>query len=203
MANAPYNYKDDQNLMTDVTGLSVPRGFIAQFQVPAASAVAASTTGVKTAVTSNGTTQTITTGITNPAVPRTLTATAGGTATDIKAIQVVITGTNYAGETITETLPAFTVDTAGTVTGSKAFKTITQIVIPSHDGNGATTAVGFTEVLGLPFRMSHNGHLQSFLNNVREATAPTVAFNATNLENNTIKLNSTLNGTLVESHIVV
>jgi len=36
---------------------------------------------------------------------------------------------NEAGEAITETLPAFTVDTAGTVTGSKAFKTITSITI--------------------------------------------------------------------------
>jgi hypothetical protein len=203
MANAPYNINDDQTIQSDVVGLGVARGFIAQFQVPAASAVAASTTGVKTAVTSNGTTQTITTGITNPAVPRVLTATAGGTSTDIKAIQVVITGTNYNGDVITETLPAFTVDTAGTVTGTKAFKTVTQIVIPAHDGNGATTAVGFSEILGLPFKLQHNGHMASYLNNVREATAPTVAFSLTNLENNTIKLNSSLNGSSVESHMVV
>lgn len=203
MANAPYNYSDDQTLTTDAAGVTIARGFIAQFSVPAAAAVAASTTGVKTAVTSNGTTQTITTGITNPAVPRVLTATAGGTAGDIKAIQVVITGTNYNGDVITETLPAFTVDTAGTVTGTKAFKTVTQIVIPTHDGNGATTAIGWSEILGLPIKMSHNGHMHSFLNNVREATAPTVTFSATTLENNTIKLNSALNGSLVESHFTV
>lgn len=203
MANAPYNHSDDQTLTTDVSGLTVARGFIAQFSVPAASAVAASTTGVKSAVASTGSSQTITTGITNPAVPRVLTATAGGTAGDIKAIQVVITGTNYNNEVITETLPAFTVDTAGTVTGTKAFKTVTQIVIPSHDGNGATTAIGWSEILGLPFKMQHNGHMHSFLNNVREATAPTVTFSTTALESNTIKLNSALNGSLVESHFTL
>lgn len=203
MANAPFNYQDDQNLVTDAAGVTVARGFIAQYIVPAASAVAASTTGVKTAVASTGVTQTITTGITNPAVPRVLTATAGGTATDIKAIQVVITGTNYNGDVITETLPAFTVDTAGTVTGTKAFKTVTQIVIPAHDGTGATTAIGFSEILGLPFKLTNNSHLTSFLNNVREGTAPTVVFNASTLESNTVKLNSALNGTVVETNFVV
>jgi len=56
----------------------------------------------------------------------------GGTAGDIKAVQVTITGTNYNNEVITEDLPAFTENTAGTVTGSKAFKTVTEVVIPAH-----------------------------------------------------------------------
>ena len=54
-----------------------------------------------TAVLASGGPQVITTGITSPAVPRNVTATAGGTAGDIKAVQVTVTGTNMAGAVIT------------------------------------------------------------------------------------------------------
>lgn len=191
-----------QKLATDGS-VSVDRLFIARVEVPAAAAVVANTTGVKAAVTSNGSTQTITTGITNPAYPRCLSATAGGTATDIKAIQVTVTGTNFNDEVITETLPAFTVDTVGTVQGSKAFKTVTSISIPTHDGNGATTAIGFNEKLGLPFKLARNSILNAYRDNVKEGTAPTVTVSATALESNTADLNSALNGTIVHIDLLV
>lgn len=155
------------------------------------------TTAVHAAVTDNGAPQTITTGLTNPAVPRNITATAGGTGTDIKAIQVVVNGTNIQGETITETLPAFTVDTAGTVVGSKAFATVTSVVIPAHDGTGATTAIGTGAKLGLPERLSRDTVEAAYFNGVIEATRPTVAFSSSALESNTVQLNSALNGSAV------
>ena len=178
---------------------------VRQYHVAAVNAVAADTDGVHAAVTDTGEEQTITTGITNPAVTRNITATAGGTAGDIKAIQVVITGTNYDDEEITETLPAFTVNTAGTVSGSKAFKTVTEIVIPAHDGTGATTAIGWGDVLGLPWLLSRKTNLykQTFLNNVVESTEPTVTTSASAIESNTIDLNSALNGTAVDSYFIV
>jgi len=145
----------------------------------------------------------LTTAITSPGTPRNITATAGGTAGDIKAVQVIVTGTNYNGEIITETLPAFTVDTAGTVSGSKAFATITSITIPAHDGTGATTAIGFGEVLGLPYKLAHNTVLNTYLANVKESTAPTVTVSATLLESNTIDLYSTLNGSIVDIYLLV
>lgn len=154
------------------------------------------TTAVHAAVTDNGSPQTITTAITSPAVPRNVTATAGGTATDIKAIQVVVAGTNEAGAAITETLPAFTVDTAGTVVGSKVFKTVTSITIPAHDGTGATTAVGTGAKLGIGQALSRNSVLAAFLAGVREGTAPTVAANGT-VEGTSVTLNSALNGSAV------
>lgn len=175
-----------------IAGASLP-----VFSAALGSPAVASATGVHAAVTDNGATQTITTGITNPAVPRNITATAGGTAGDIKAIQVTITGTDADGVVITETLPAFTVDTAGTVVGSKAFKTVTSISIPAHDGTGATTSIGFGAKIGLGHRLSRNSVIAAFLGGVREATAPTVAFDATNICNNTITLSSTLNSTAV------
>lgn len=155
------------------------------------------TTAVHAAVTDNGSQQVVTTAITNPAVPRNVTATAGGTATDIKAIQVIVAGTNIYGEAITETLPAFTVDTAGTVVGSKVFKTVTSITIPAHDGTGATTAIGTGAKLGLPVKLDRDTIINAYLNGVREVTRPTVAFSSTAVDGNHVTLNSALNGSPV------
>lgn len=155
------------------------------------------TTAVRAAVTDNGAEQVITSSITNPPTPRNVTATAGGTAAHIKAIQVIVAGTNAEGAAISETLPAFTVDTAGTVVGSKAFATVTSITIPAHDGTGATTAVGLGAKLGLGERLSLDTVVAAHLNGVREATRPTVAVSSSALESNTVTLNSALAGTAV------
>lgn len=156
-------------------------------------AAATSTTAVHAAVTDTGVQQVVTTAITNPDHPRAMTATAGGTAGDIKAIQVVVAGTNIWGQAITETLPAFTVDTAGTVQGSKAFATVTSITIPAHDGTGATTAVGINDKLGLPVCLDRNTVIAAYLGGTKEGTAPTVAVDSDEVEKNTVDLNSALN----------
>lgn len=155
------------------------------------------TTAVHAAVTDTGVQQVVTTAITNPDVPRCVTATAGGTAADVKAIQVIVAGTNAEGAAITETLPAFTVNTTGTVTGSKAFKTVTSITIPAHDGTGATTAIGVGAKLGIGERLSLDTIVAAHLAGVREATRPTVAVSSSALESNTVSLNSALAGTAV------
>lgn len=190
-------------LKTDAGRNVVDRAFIAHIQIAAADATVASTTGIHAAVTDTGVQQVVTTGITQPSVPRNITATAGGTAASIKAIQVIIEGTNFADEVITETLPAFTVDTAGSVTGNKAFKTITSITIPAHDAITATTAIGFGEKLGLPYLLTHNTVDSAFLDNAKEATAPTVTVSTTAIESNTIDLNSALNSKVVDVYLMV
>jgi hypothetical protein len=138
MSNYGYDFKQDQKLQSDGAE-AVKRAFIAHLEY--ADPAAAATDAVLSAITDDGTEQTIATGITDPDYARTITATAGGTAGDIGAIQVTVTGTNLNDEVITEALPAFTVDTTGSVTGAKAFKTVTEVVIPAHDGTGATTEV--------------------------------------------------------------
>jgi hypothetical protein len=168
-----------------------------EYSFPAGSPALGATTAVHAAVTDTGVQQVVTTGITSPAVCRNVTATAGGTSTDIKAIQVIVAGTDINDAPITETLPAFTVDTAGTVVGSKAFKTVTSITIPAHDGTGATTAVGTGAKLGLPRRLTRNSVIAAFLNGVKEGTAPTIVTDATNASGNTATLNSALNGNAV------
>ncbi len=158
---------------------------------------AASNTAVHAAVTDNGGTQTVTTAITNPDVPRNVTATSGGIGADIKAIQVTVTGTNEEGATISETLPIFTVNTPTTVVGSKIFATVTSISIPAHDGTGATTAIGSGSKIGLGDRLSRNTVVAAYLNNSKEGTDPTVAVSSSAIESNSVLLNSALDGTEV------
>lgn len=176
----------DQAARTDGTGQRIKT-------LSLGSPAVASTTGVHAAVTDTGEQVVVTTAITNPAVPRTITATSGGTAGDIGAIQVIIAGTNAEGVAITETLPVFTANSATTVVGAKAFATVTSITIPAHDGTGATTAVGFSDVLGLGVRLSRNTVIAAYLGGTKEGTAPTVAVSSTAIESNTIDLNSALN----------
>lgn len=161
------------------------------------SPAATSATAVHAAITDTGSPQTVTSAITNPPTPRNITATAGGTAADIKAIQVVVHGTNLSGDVISETLPVFTVNTAGTVVGSKSFATVTSVVIPAHDGTSATTSFGLGSKLGLGVMLSTDSVVNSYLNGAREATRSTVAVSSSAIESNTITLNSSLDGNAV------
>ena len=190
-------------IQSDVDGEDLDRGFIAHLEVSAENAVVADTDGVHEAVTDNGSQQEITTEITNPAVPRNITATAGGTGGDIKAIQIVIDGTDFLDAVIQETLPAFTVDTPGTVEGSKAFKTVTKVTIPAHDGNGATTAIGWEDKLGIPYKRAVCPCLAAFLDEALEATLPTVVSSSSDIAANTIELDSALDGSKVDAFLIV
>lgn len=200
MSNIGKRWQQDQKLKTDGV-LEVVRGFMARIILLA---VALGTTdAVHDAIVDDGTEQTITTGITKPDVTRVITATAGGTAGDIGAIQITINGTNDDDEVIQEVLPVFTVDTPGTVTGSKAFKTVTSIVAPAHDGLAATTEIGIGDVLGIPFKLDHDTVLKTYLDDVLEETAPTVVTSSTVLESNTIDLNSALDGNKIDVYLIV
>ncbi len=169
----------------------------------AAQAALGAVAAVHAAVTDNGSDRTITTSITDPTCARNITATAGGTAADVKAISVIITGTNINNEVITETLPAFTVNTTGTVVGNKAFATVTSIFIPAHDGTAATTSIGTGAKLGLDHKLDLNTVEFAFLGGTKEGTAPTVTVSSTALESNTVSLNSALNGTAVNLFYLV
>lgn len=157
--------------------------------------IAATPANIKAATaTSSAAATVITTFAAQPDVPRVVSVTAGGTAGDIKAVSVVVEGTNTWGQTITETLPAFTVDTAGTKTGVKAFNTITKVTIPAMDGNGATVSVGVGAALGLPDTLSRDTVLASYLDGAREASRPTPTIDADEVEKNVITPVGSLNG---------
>lgn len=132
-----------------------------------------------------------------PPCARTIVATPGGTGTDIGAVSVIVYGTNINDEPISETLPVFVVNNTGAKTGAKAFKTITSVFLPSHDGVGATVSLGYSDALGVPFMFSKKPYLRATLNGVIEANAPVVTVVADEIEKNTVDLNSSLNGTEV------
>lgn len=115
-----------QKIQTDVDGLAIDRGFVAHFQVSAAKALAASAAGVLPLTNLGAQAQTITSGITGPVVPRGLSIVSNkGNA----AGNVVVTGKNYADETITETLA---LNGTSTRNGDKAFKTVASIALPAQ-----------------------------------------------------------------------
>lgn len=130
-------------------------------------------------------------------VPRNITATVGGGASGIEAVQVIITGTNVEGATISETLPAFTENTAGTVVGSKIFKTVTSVTIPTHSGTTVTTAIGTGGTLGIDSRLKRNTARNAYLNETKETIDPTVSVDSTNIESNSFSINNALNSTPV------
>lgn len=168
----------------------------------AAQAVAAAAAAVRAAVADNGAAQQIRSGFVAMPGPRNVTATVTGTAADVKAVSVIVYGKRY-GVTISETLPAFTENTLGTVTGSKIFDEVTGFDTPAHDGTGVSTSIGTGSRLGLPFRLLRNSVLAAYLGNARESTAPTVAVNASALESNSVQLNSALNGSEVRVQLVL
>lgn len=194
----PYNHKMGQKIQTNADGVEADRAFLAHFQVAAADAAAASATAIHAAITLTDAAQAITTGITNPAVPRSVTV--KGNAAGITG-NVVITGTNAAGEVITETIA---LNAANAVEGNKAFATITKIDLPAETNTGTdTVSIGTGTKLGLPWLLAHNTVLAAFLDNAKEGTAPTVTVSTTAIESNTIKLNSALTAKVVDAYLIV
>lgn len=196
MARIGFNPKGGR-IKTDAR-ITIDRAFVAHYEVAAAAAVAASANGVLAATALDDDPQEITTGITHPAVPRNLSV--SGNAAGI-AGNVVITGTNQAGEAISETIA---LNGAATVQGNKAFRSVTKVELPAKtNSEGDTVSVGWGNKLGVPYKLPHNTVLAAYLNNAKESTSPTVATSATALEANTVTLASALNGTKVDIYLLV
>lgn len=194
----PYNHKMGQTIQTDVENVVCDRAFLAHYQIPAAAAVVASNTAIHAAITLGAAAADVTTEITNPATPRCIRI--KGNASGITG-DVVIIGTNYKGETITETIAA---NGTGAIDGVKAFKTVTKITVPAKtNASGDTISVGFNEILGLPYLLPYNTVLKTYFDNGLEGTAPTVTVSATAIESNTIKLNSSLNTKIIDVYLIV
>lgn len=130
-----------------------------------------------------------------PSCARSITATTanGDAAGDIGAVSVIVYGTNIDDQPISETLPAFSANTAATKEGAKAFKTVTSVFLPSHDGTGCTISVGWGEKLGLPYKFSKTPLYWVTRDGVIETTLPTLSVDADEIEKNTFDLNGALN----------
>lgn len=169
--------------------------FAAHYQVAPANA---STTAIHAAITlADGATTTVATAITDPDVPRVLSIT--GNQAGISG-NVVITGTNIAGETITDTIAA---NGTNTVNGVKAFKTVTQIVVPARNGAGDTIAIGHINTIGVPHIV---GNAALFLVKLFDgsADAGTATVDADELEKNLYAVAGTPNGSkLVDLYYLI
>ncbi len=117
---------------------------------------------------------------------------------------IVIVGTDLGGNAITETI---TPNGGATVAGAKCFASITSITGAGWVINGAdadTITVGFGALIGLPDKLTDTAQVLAVsLNNVKQATAPTVTVSSTALESNTVDLDSALDGTAVKIYYVI
>jgi hypothetical protein len=109
---------------------------------------------------------------------------------------VDIVGTDIDDQVLLETI---TPGANATVQGTQAFKTVVSVtgVAWVTNGNADDITVGFGELIGLPDYLLHDTVLFALLNNVREATHPTVTSSTTVLALNTVDLNTALGGTVV------
>lgn len=191
----PYNHKMGQKIQSNAEGVDMDRGFISHYQVLAAAAVALDADGLIAAEALGEEALEITEFENEMPCARNVTIAASAA----QSGDAVITGTNMAGDAITETI---TFDGTNTVEGDKAFATVTKVDLPVAAGS-ETVNVGWGNKLGLPYLLTHNTVLAAFLDNALEATAPTVAVDSANLEANTIKLNSALAGKVVDAYLIV
>jgi len=193
-----YNPFIGQHLMTHVEGLTVDRAYIAHYIIPAAKATAAGAANVLAATALTTAAQDIITGITQPPTPRVLSIT-GSTSTAVG--NVVITGTDAAGEALSETL---TSTGAATVVGTKAFATVTKITLPLlASPDGETISVGLAGAFGLPYKLPYDTILKIY-NGGTATTVASSSFSATVLASNYIVPTSALDPTKqVDVYLIV
>lgn len=123
-SRAAYKHDFGQTITTDCEEVSVDRSFLAHYHIDGEDAPEASSDGVHAAMNLGAAVQAITTGIKNPAVPRNIRI--DGNVSSIDGV-VKITGTNFAGEVITEDIKANGITAKD---GLVAFKTVTKIDLP-------------------------------------------------------------------------
>lgn len=154
------------------------KGYIRKqsFAAPAA----ASATAVHAAINSNAV---VTTGITNPDMPRVLSITGAGSGHSATG-NIVINGTDIRGATISDTIA---LNSNTTVNGVKAFKTVTSIDATGVSGNDAnnTWEVGISALLGLDRKMTDDGVIKANVDHAADSTIGTIHVDGTNVSGNT------------------
>lgn len=136
--------------------------------------------------------------VAQPDVPRNLVMTPGTSTVDVAACTVTVTGTDYNGQALSEGF-VFVNDQSSAVTGTLAFKTVSQVSFPANCEDGsfaATWSIGYGEKLGIKKCMDAVGHFVfSTLNGSKEATAPTIAIGSgASVAGTTADFNGTMNG---------
>lgn len=141
----------------------------------------ASATATHAAVTLTTSAQTVTTGITNPDVYRCVSIT--GNQASVTG-NVTITGTDWNGATITDTIAA---SGTSTVAGVRAFKTVTSLAFPVLAAAGDTISIGRADKFGFYGDVTASGDVILTERAASGATEFTIEANGTvNTSYNTI-----------------
>lgn len=161
------------------------------FAWSAEEAVAVDDDGILQATATKTSEQTITELDGQPPCARILTVKSTGTAGDIAAKAIVIYGTDINDQPISESITP-TADTAINAVTTRAFKTVSKIVIGKMDGAGANIKVGWGDKYGLPF-VSDGEILMYSIENGAVATAATITADA-ELAKNVVAFHTASNG---------
>lgn len=192
----PFNPSLEFKMQTDVPGVTAEGLQIAALEFDDIAAVDEDATGLG-AVASSNTVVTVVdvSAIEQPDMPRCVQINPNGTVADVAAKSITITGTNILDEPITEDIALAENQAHDTISvGSKAFKTITGISIPTQDGAAATFLFGYSKKIGLPYKRAHYPVIWATAAGTKEATLPTLAASATAIESNTISFNTAPDG---------
>ena len=193
----PYKPNLGQKIKSDAG--ATDRKFVAYYSIAAADAVAAGVANVAPAtVLADALTTTLTTvDITQPPTPRVLSIT-GNAATAVG--DVVITGLDANGDALVETIVS---TGAATVLGTRAFASITTIVLPARGAVADSISVGLTDKFGLPFKLPHDTVLKILNNDVETTVAAGSSFSATVLAANYIDPTAALAAVQVDVYLIV
>lgn len=162
---------------------------------------AASTTAVLAATAAALTVKTITSGITSPDVPRVLSVTPSGNTVNILDGAVTVNGYNVEGKPISELFHTISGSTA-IINGTKAFFTVTSVVLGQQGGTDVSFAVGTLNKLGTNHRLfAANTTVKVYTSTaaygaLTAQNAPTVVASDT-IELNNILPATTPNGSLI------
>jgi len=134
--------------------------------------------------------------------PRNVTLTISGTTANVNGGTTTLTGKNILGDTITEAY-TLTENTVETLTGAKAFKSVSSLLINIQDGTNVKVSVGIGSKFGMQTTNVTNGVVLADVDGIKETTAPTVAVSGAAIESNTISFNTAPNGTKDFSYVTL
>lgn len=136
---------------------------------------------------------TVTSGLSDPDVPRALKVVPGGTTADIQESVVTVNGVNVEGKPISEEF-RFAAAASSAVEGNLAFKRVTSVVIDPELSTAATFSVGTTNKLGINHRLFRSNTTTKVYSSTDVTTripptlqnAPTVVANEDQVERNLV-----------------
>lgn len=171
-------------LGTDVYGVSADEAKVAHLHFTKEQACAADADGLLDGAALTAEVQTVTEFLNDMPYARNVQVVASDAATT----KVTVRGTNIADVAISEEL---TLTGATPVLGTKAFKTVTSVVLPIATGS-ETIDVGWGSKIGLPYMLKSKPLVFATQAGILETTAPTLAIDDDEIEKNTITLATAL-----------